>query len=172
MEVREQRFVRRLKPPPAFGGIMGILPGQVVVRCLSDAELDHVDDTYVIEMPAHSRGSIFFEPLNSAIWRPYEVKHHKKIENIHDFIIGVARQGMLPVKSWLDVDAESYRFDADERGLYEIRIASGIRGPRVPDRYSLSVWWGDASAHSMNSDVFDNFRPSIPTDSDERTRLP
>ena len=119
VDVEDVHLVGRLVAPRAPLGKRGILPGEVVIRPIPAGELQHVDDRYLIELPAKASAHIYIYPL------PED----------YGFRLSVTRDSAsMPIRT----QSAHYGFETPSAGVYELRVlpAEGHM-PREPASYSL-----------------------------------
>jgi hypothetical protein len=126
--VDDVHLVGKLVPPPAPPGMKGILPGEVVVRDIAEGDLQHLDDRYLIELPAKASIRVSFQPF------PED----------YGFVLTVTKdRSSLPVR-W---ENYSHRFATSSAGIYELRVVPAEAPvPREPASYRFNVVWGEASS--------------------------
>jgi hypothetical protein len=123
VQVEDVRVVGKLTPPKAPPGAKAILPGQVVVRMIPAGELARVDDRYVIDLPANTLVTVWFDP----------------IAKDYPFRLSVVKDGTaFPIREGRDQD-----FDTASAGTYELRVLPAGTATKEPDRYFFHVSWGN-----------------------------
>jgi hypothetical protein len=126
LQVEDVRVVGKLTPPKAAPGTKAILPGQVVVRMIPPGELARVDDRYVIDLPANTLVTVWFDP------RPRD----------YSFRLSAAKDGTaFPIRKGRDQD-----FDTASAGTYELRVLPAGTATKEPDSYFFNVTWGISSS--------------------------
>jgi hypothetical protein len=142
---------KRTQAPP---GARIIMHRELIVRPIADGELEHLDDKYMIDLPANKHARIVFAP-----WP----------EN-YAFRVTVTQSGLPLASEFKDQPGGFPGFDflTTIAGPYEIRVRSSPSAQRIPDHYDLDVVLEDSLSDTGGVNLcYPKFKPAQASSSGE-----